>query len=149
MRLVEQDKPFEDWRSWFFNKRLTGDAVLLGADHQNGRIKLRGALQVDDGAGYFYLPPTFDFLPYEIAEALPFSHYRLCYRRANRDWRLRDETSNRLIFVKDYQGIINLNWWDELSHIHHDGEIQLDTDNIAHLIGSNGIRPAGSCNLAA
>jgi len=141
LRLVDPDKPFEDWKSWWFNEKLTGDAMLIRADHENGRIMLRGALQVNNGEGFIYLPPDADFPPYEVAQTLPYSHYRLCYRRSNKDWRLRDERRNILTFVSDYQGIINLNWWDELSHIHHDGWVEIDTEGVAHLISASAVEP--------
>lgn len=70
---------------------------------------------------------------------LPESHYRMCYRREHKDWRLRDERKdwtdpNALVHVADYEGPINLNWLDRGSHIFHDGAVFIDENNIAHLI---------------
>ncbi len=70
---------------------------------------------------------------------LPERHYRLCYRRANEDWRLRDERKSwtdptALIHVAGYEGDINLNWLDHGSHIFHDGQVYMDENNIAHFI---------------
>ena len=68
---------------------------------------------------------------------LPESHYRLCYRRPQRDYRMRDERSGDLYHVKGYAGDINLNWLDGGSHIFHDGKVFLDENYIAHLIDTS------------
>ena len=70
---------------------------------------------------------------------LPESHYRLCFRRANNDWRVRDERKpwtdpDALVFVRKYVGDLNGNWMDGGSHLFHDGEIYIDADEVAHLI---------------
>ena len=70
---------------------------------------------------------------------LPDSHYRLCYRRAHNDWRVRDERKpftdpEALIFVAGYLGDLNGDWQDGGSHIFHNGPIYIDKDNVAHFI---------------
>ena len=67
------------------------------------------------------------------------SHFRLCYRRANEDWRIRDHTvpwghPDALIFVYTYMGDLNGNWMDGGSYIFHDGPIYIDENEVAHFI---------------
>jgi len=67
------------------------------------------------------------------------SHYRMCYRRAHQDYRLRDEIPDssgrqRLFHVRAYTGDLNGNWQDGGSHIFHDGPVYIDEDLVAHLI---------------
>ncbi len=73
---------------------------------------------------------------------MPPRHYRMCYRRANKDWRLRiegnidgtpSEDAGDLYHVKNYEGEFNMNWFDGHSHFFHDGPIYLDKDFTAHL----------------
>lgn len=68
---------------------------------------------------------------------LPDSHYRMCFRRAYGDWRLRDERTQELYHVENFDGgdaVTQVTWMDGGSHIFHDGPIHLDENNIAHLL---------------
>lgn len=77
------------------------------------------------------------------------SHYRLCYRRAHKDWRMRDEIPDpvtglqRLLHVTNYSGNPNINWRDGGSHIFHDGPVYLDENMVAHLIDPDESRKEG------
>lgn len=64
---------------------------------------------------------------------LPDSHWRMCYRRAHEDWRLRNEENGDLYHVLNYEGDFNMNWFDGHSHFFHDGPIFMDKDHVAHL----------------
>ncbi len=65
---------------------------------------------------------------------LPPSQYRLCYRRAYKDWRVRDERTRELYHVEDIAECpININWTDQGSHIFHMGGIYIDEDYVLHL----------------
>ncbi len=64
---------------------------------------------------------------------LPESHWRMCFRRAHKDWRLRNEETGELYHVANYEGDINLNWFDGHSHFFHDGSVYLDSEFTAHL----------------
>ena len=91
--------------------------------------KLASELDQRETAGVAHKPDTL----------LPESHYRLCYRRANHDWRIRDERKpwndpEALIFVAKYMGDLNGNWMDGGSHIFHDGPIYIDENEVAHFI---------------
>lgn len=67
------------------------------------------------------------------------SHWRMCYAReiATRTqtepcWRLRDERTGELWFVQGYQGPMNVNWFDQGSHIFADGPVYVDDKLVAH-----------------
>lgn len=64
---------------------------------------------------------------------LPDSHYRICYRRAHGDWRLRDENTGELRHVANIKGDINLNWFDGHSHFFHDGPAYMDKEYTVEL----------------
>ncbi len=133
VRLVEEDKPFDDWESWLFKEAL-GDVWCSGCDHENGRINLLGKVQVLGDRANFWLPDELPEDNYELAEALPSSDYRLCYRRPDRRWRLRkeDEGYAGLIMVEDYRGAMNMHWFDRGSHVFVRQPVDLDTENVAH-----------------
>ena len=65
---------------------------------------------------------------------LPASHYRLCYNRMGEDWRLRDERTGELRFVKGYYGPMNIDWLDHGSHVFHNGPVNVDQNGIAHFV---------------
>ena len=57
------------------------------------------------------------------------SQWRLCYRRAYKDWRLRNERTQELYHVEDIAECpININWTDQGSHIFHMGKAYIDED---------------------
>ncbi len=67
---------------------------------------------------------------------LPEAHHRMCFRRFNKDWRLRiedGEGAGDLYHVANFEGDINLNWFDGHSHFFHDGPIYIDENYVAHL----------------
>ena len=65
--------------------------------------------------------PAKDAEPDPIAERGHDSHWRMCYAREVQGWRLRDERTGDLTIVKDYKGLVNVNWYDHGTHIFHDG----------------------------
>jgi hypothetical protein len=90
-----------------------------------------------------------------IATDAPFpqgrsTHWRLCYAREiaattpeRPFWRLRDERSGELWFVKGYAGPMNINWFDKGSHIFADGRCWVDDELIAHFSDA----PAGESGI--
>ena len=82
------------------------------------------------------------------------THNRLCYRRAQTDFRVNDDGTRengfgdrapdtdatppkerKLVYVKSYVGNLNQSWAaaDQIAHIYHDGVIIVDEFNVAHL----------------
>ena len=54
------------------------------------------------------------------------SHWRMCYFRQFRAWRLRDEKTSELFITNGYRGMLNLSWMDGGTHVFHDGEARVD-----------------------
>jgi hypothetical protein len=143
------------WRSeggeWMCH-RAAGQAEVLKADGETGHMVFRCKLLLQKGVAYTYVGDepdlAFENMPrescpiYTGAETysdygnIPVgpSHYRLCYNRKGRNYRVRDERTGKLWLVDGYRGIINLNWFsgavnlgDEYdAHIFHDGPIVVD-----------------------
>lgn len=88
-----------------------------------------GAPVVDLSGDVCNFEPAHDHSQCMIGTNAPFpqgreTHWRLCYAREiaeNRPeepfWRLRDERTGELWFVHDYRGIVNVNYFDQGSHI--------------------------------
>lgn len=66
------------------------------------------------------------------------TNWRLCYAReiavttSDPCWRLRDERTDELWFVQDYQGPMNVSWFDKGTHIFCEGPVWVDDDLVAH-----------------
>lgn len=124
--------------------RLAGKWLVTFANCETFRIEGRGKFVFRDGNGTFYPPKDYVEEPYEAREELWDSHWRICANKgANNveadkpEWRLQDERKRGtpehfLIYVKGYEGLMNLNWLDDGQHVFHDGRIVLDTEEIAH-----------------
>ena len=120
-----------EWRC----DRLAGHAEVVGTDGKTGRMTLRGKLVItDDGVASMWAAK--DAEPDPTGEDGTDSHWRLCYARAEQGWRLRDERKpavdpTSLTIVKDYRGIVNLNWFDGGTHVFHDGKAAV-VDGVCH-----------------
>ena len=121
-------------------KRIAGKAYSEGVN-ELGQWMLRLKLKVDGDTAYTYLPKDVTVEDFEIPEGgLPDTHWRLCYNRAGSEsdkrphWRLRDERTQHVYSndIRDYKGIINLNWMDGGPHVFHDGKVYIDDEGVAH-----------------
>ena len=115
----------KEWRC----DRLAGRAEVVATDGKTGRMTLRGKLAIDDGVASMW--PAKDAEPDEQGASGQDSHWRLCYARDVEGWRLRDERTGSLTIVKDYKGIVNLNWFDGGTHVFHDGKT-IVIDGVCH-----------------
>ena len=124
---------------WWF-KELLGRAQMLGTDNARGRINLRAMATLDGETLVMYRAPG--ATPHEMVDGTKrdATHNRLCYRRAGREWRLRDERlpwnhPDALIFATSYVGDMNAEWnkLDSIAHIYHNGWTVVDEHNVAHL----------------
>lgn len=129
---IVQDKPrfrfrlgSDEWRC----DRLAGRAEVVATDGRTGRLTLRGKLDVTDGVASMWTAK--DAEPDELAEGGHDSHWRMCYARDVKGWRLRDERTGDLTIVRDYKGIVNLNWFDQGTHVFHDGKANV-IDGVCH-----------------
>ncbi len=146
IRLIQPDQPFEDWPRWWF-KKADGEATVVGGNPLSGRIEMRGECTLEGETMYLWDTTEDhedDWLYETSLEDLPGtvlhpSQYRICYRRANEDWRCRDENRpfydiEALRHITDVRGRIRLNWLDHGSHIFHQGSIYIDENEVAHLL---------------
>lgn len=126
-----------DQRWWF--KEFLGKAQLVGTDNVRGRINLRAMATLDGDTLIMYRAP--DASPHQLVDGTKrdTTHNRLCYRRAGREWRLRDarlpwDHPDALVFADSYVGDLSAEWnrRDQVAHIYHNGYTVVDKDNVAH-----------------
>lgn len=112
---------------WWF-KELLGRAVLKGTDNLKGRINLQASAILTGDQLVLYRPDA-PAHPSVKGMEYPSTHNRLCYRRSDLDWRLRDERKTQqgdlsaIVFVKGYVGDLRVEWpsQDPVAHIYHRG----------------------------
>ena len=126
-------------QTWHFKEYL-GKAEVLGTNNSSGRLHLRASAMLDGETLVMYRDPNAK--PHPLVEGLKrqTTHNRLCYRRASRDWRVRDErmgwnNPDALKFVTSYAGDMSAEWnrSDSVAHIFHNGYVIIDSYNICHL----------------
>ena len=137
MRIVIGDS------TWHFKEYL-GKAQIFGTDNSRGRLYLRATAVLDGETLIMYRDPRAETHPQVEGLQRAATHNRLCYRRASRDWRLRDErmawdNPDALKFVKTYVGDMSAEWNqnDSVAHIYHNGYVIIDKDDVAHLYDPN------------
>ena len=122
-------------QSWLCN-RFAGKWEILGTDPENGNLNVRCKLRLDGETAYVYVPGDVDVEAYscDVPQDSRSTHYRLCYNRAAKHWRLRDERTQELLSndVKDYRGVMAVNYFDGGPHIFHDGPAFIDGRGVAH-----------------
>lgn len=132
--IVNKDgTPVENWGRWYF-KEFAGKASIVGTDNPEGVIimRVRGA-ELAGEMMQLWRPSVQEVPAQQQPEGrlLPKSTYRLCYRRAHYDWRVRDEEMDwfdpdSLHFVAGYVGDLVGSWFnDPLAHIFHTKELVL------------------------
>ena len=121
-------------KKWYF-KEYSGKAVVVSTDNEVGRLYLRASARIVGDSLTMARPP--DATPHPIVSGLQRgpTYNRICYRRSQTDWRLRDEKMDwdaidAQIFVKSYMGDMNINWdrKDKIAHVFHNGWILIDND---------------------
>jgi len=115
-------------------KETDGYAEVLWTDNEQGRlhVEVDEIVMVGDVL-YAVQKPFLIHLP-EGAIELPIAdRARLCYRRSNHDWRVRDEDgTGKVTFVKAYLGQMMMDWHDKAAHLFHRGAVFL-YDDVAYL----------------
>lgn len=123
-----------EWRC----ARIAGRAECIHADGETGRLYLHCRLMIENGIAFAYLDNEADLeAAAEAAADGVESHWRLCYAREVKAWRLRDERKDvydpsSLVIVNEYKGVINLNWFDGGTHVFHDGKAKVDENGVCH-----------------
>jgi len=139
-------------QSWWFKEYLGRCQVI--STQKKGRINIRAVARIEGETLTMGRSP--DATPHPIAAGTVRrkTHNRLCYRRAQTDFRVNDDGDERngfgnripdtdatppkqrkLVYVKSYVGDLYCLWNknDTVAHIYHDGTIIIDEDNVAHL----------------
>lgn len=157
--------------------RAAGQVEVLSADSERGHLTFKCKLVIEGDVAYTYLgeepvlalssAPEKSCPVYTGRETgsdygnIPSGvhTWRCCYYREQRNWRLRHEstckdgtceTPDALWFVKDYKGIINLNWFSGAvdigsqfdAHIFHRGEVVVDEEGTAHFRDASAYKEA-------
>jgi len=115
--------------------RIVGNQAcqILAADGRTGRWILRCQLQIQNEIAYIYRDPDALEHPAVLGYRLPASFWRMCYRREEGDFRLKNElTNDPVIFVKSYVGDLHLSWRDSGPHVFHTGYWIIDEHGVAH-----------------
>jgi hypothetical protein len=137
--LNKDGEPVEHRGTWFF-KEMAGNAVVTGTNNPHGVILMQASAQVDGDILYLRRPKDVPPLPPAPGQRLPRAKYRLCYRRAYRDWRVRDEEmpwndERALHFCRGYIGDLAGSWFaDPLAHIFHHQSVILRDDGLVQLV---------------
>jgi hypothetical protein len=132
-----------DGDEWNVKSIACKEGVQSVGVNAEGRWMIRCKLRVEGTQAFVYLPKDICKADYDFpqeATNLPETHWRLCYNRAGSEadkrphWRLRDERTQELYSndIRDYQGIVNINWLDGGPHVFHDGKVLIDSDGVAH-----------------
>jgi hypothetical protein len=125
---------------------IAGMARVVRTDNEVGRLHIVASLLLDTYLGkpraLLGAPDTFlDQAPSNAVEIKGSGYWRLCYRRSNHDWRVRDEDHwDTLHFVSTYRGILNIDWYDHTAHLYHVGPVYLHEGSLILLPG-DGRRP--------
>lgn len=155
MPIVDQEgNPVENWGRWYF-KEFAGKACISGTDSSKGMIMMQVKDALLEGDMMWLRRPSIQDVPAQQQVAgrlLPKATYRLCYRRAHSDWRVRNEEMDwndpdALHFVNGYVGDLVGTWFnDPMAHIFHTKDLVL-TDGLTPCLTSQQTPCAGH-NLA-
>ena len=128
-----------DGAPWWFKEYL-GKAQVLGCDNERGRLYLRAIARIDNETLTMYRDPKAPVHEEVEGTRRDSTHNRLWYRRACKQWRLRDERMDwnhpdALVLTSSYAGDLNAEWHtdDNFAHVYHNGYTIIDDDNVAHL----------------
>ena len=146
MRLIIPGLP--DGRNRWYFKEFLGRCQMLGADNERGRLMLRGLARIEDETLTLYRDPKAP--PHPFADGgvrREKTLNRLCYRRMDSQWRLRDEKAEwnaqgALVVVSGMVGdmVCLKSRNDQVAHVFHDGFVVVK-DGLAHLY-ENGSYPS-------
>ena len=139
-------------QSWWFKEYLGRCEVV--STQTKGRINIRAEARIDGETLTMWRGPDATKHPVVAGTVRRKTHNRLCYRRAQTDFRVNDDGTDhngfgnrtpdtdatplnerKLVYVKSYVGNLNCLWNknDEIAHIYHDGVIIVDENDVAHL----------------
>jgi len=141
-----------DEKSWWFKEYL-GRCQVVGTSRE-GRIYIRASARINGETLRMWRDP--DALPHPVVDGVARrkTQNRLCYRRAQCDFRINDDgtrgngfgdrmpdinttspQARKLVYAQSIVGDLNCLWHqqDSIAHIYHVGSIIIDDDGGAHL----------------
>lgn len=112
-----------------------GLCEVVGTDNAQGRLHIAVDDLIMDGENLFAVQhPMVVSVPEGAVKLAGAGRVRVCYRRSQEDFRVRDEDgSGKVTFVHSIRGQMRLNWHDHAAHLFHMGEAWLYED-IAYLV---------------
>ena len=138
--------------TWWFKEYLGRCQVI--STHKKGRINIRAEARIDGETLTMWRGADATAHPVVYGTGRRKTHNRLCYRRAQTDFRVNDDGTDlngfgnrnpdtdktplkerKLAYVKSYVGDLVSIWNknDTVAHIYHDGVIIIDENDVAHL----------------
>lgn len=135
--------------------RLAGNPYANGDLHEElgkkGHMRIKGDLMVEERDGKIVaftdaIEDIDEDNDYEIAEELDWGHVRVCANlgvnpaEIDKDaWRLHDERRpmsdpDSWRWVKKLKGKMNLNWFDNGSHVFHEGKVVIDKNGNGYFV---------------
>ena len=139
-------------QSWWFKEYLGRCQVI--STQKKGRINIRAGARIDGETLKMWRGPNATPHPVVAGTVRRKTHNRLCYRRAQTDFRVNDDGTaengfgnrtpdtgatppkeRKLVYVKSYAGDLVSIWNknDTVAHIYHEGVIIVDENDVAHL----------------
>jgi len=112
---------------WWF-KEMLGQALLTGTNNEVGRLHITAKGQINEEQLQLWRPSGAAPHPMVRGDRREISYNRLCYFRAERKWRLRDQHMDwnhpdALRVIKGYVGDWHIEWpmADLIAHLFHNG----------------------------
>ncbi len=114
-----------------------GYCWIVDTDNERGRIYVLGKLELENEFAFVSCNSNIEdvIIPEGSVEVGTGNYARMCWRKNQTDWRLRDENGNGQVkFVNTYRGLWLLDWHDHQAHLFHKGRTFISPDNTAHLV---------------
>ena len=131
----------EEIGTWWF-KEWRGNCQMLGAVNASGRLYMRGMARIDDATDTLTLYRDKEAKPHPLVSGgvrREITFNRMCYRRLDAQWRLRDEEMpwehpDALVIVDDMVGDVSAYWDknDNIGHLYHRGYVIIK-DGTCHM----------------
>ncbi len=124
-----------DWGEgeWRFREAI-GHIHCTGVNDKTHRLNLYGSARLDGDQLWVYRPlgMAVPKVPWGVYQ--PADHYRLCANIYDDNWRLRNESTGKLLMVNGYSGSLHLNYLDKGSHIFHTESGVICPSGVFHFI---------------
>lgn len=107
---------------------IVGTTKLIDTINDYGRLLLETCITWNGNAASFFYPSDKINIPPHCV-LIPYTNPHLCYRRLDKDWRVRDDIDLSVTYIDRYEGILNINWTNGKAQLPHIGSIMHDVEN--------------------